>query len=100
MGFFPRCLRIRLYSVRFFFYAVFFKESLNVEVLKCCKTVEQFKVKINSSFPHLPNFIIFGFSIHADREISLIASGRICVLENVCVPFTLYVIFLILLIKL
>lgn len=57
-----------------FFYAVLFKELLNVEVLKCCKTVKQFKVKINSGFPYLSDFLIFGFSIHAYHKISLIVS--------------------------
>lgn len=93
--FFPRCLRMRLYFVNYFFYAVFFKELLNVEVLKCCKTVKQFKVKINSNFPHLPDFLIFGFSIHAYHEISLIVSWKMhsrksrCSLHIVCHIFDL-----------
>lgn len=76
-----------------FFYAVFFKELLNVEVLKCCRTVKQFKVKINSRFPRLPDFLIFGFSIHAYHEISVIVSWNNCVLGKVCVPFILCAIF-------
>lgn len=55
-----------------FFMQFFSKELLNVEVLNAAK-LKQFKVKINSSFPHLPEFLIFGFSIHAYHEIYLIA---------------------------
>jgi len=42
-------------------------------------------VKINSGFPQFSNFIIFGFSIYAFHEISLIASLRICVLGKIYV---------------